>query len=237
MFQNELKKAMQAIGISLTEKQITQYTLFFEALVETNKVMNLTALTSSTDVAWKHIADSLSCYDERYFLGHKKVLDLGSGAGFPGVPLFIYNPDLEITFFDSLQKRLYFIESVIQRLSEQQLTYLHGRAEDMAHQEGYREAFDIVTSRAVARLPILAEWCLPYVKKGGYMIALKGAQYEAEIKEAQKAIEILGGMIEEVRPVQLGQFADKRAIIYIRKIASAPKKYPRKPKVAAKNPL
>lgn len=237
MFQNELKKAMQAIGISLTEKQITQYTLFFEALVEMNKVMNLTALTSSTDVAWKHIADSLSCYDERYFLGHKKVLDLGSGAGFPGVPLFIYNPDLEITFFDSLQKRLYFIESVIQRLSEQQLTYLHGRAEDMAHQEGYREAFDIVTSRAVARLPILAEWCLPYVKKGGYMIALKGAQYEVEIKEAQKAIEILGGMIEEVRPVQLGQFADKRAIIYIRKIASAPKKYPRKPKVAAKNPL
>ena len=136
-----------------------------------------------------------------------------------------------------MQKRLYFIEAVIHRLSEHKLTYLHGRAEDMAHQEGYREAFDIVTSRAVARLPILTEWCLPYVKKGGYMIALKGAQYEAEIKEAQKAIEILGGMIEEVRPVQLGQFADKRAIIYIRKIVSAPKKYPRKPKVAAKNPL
>ena len=236
MFQTELIKAMTAMGWILTEKQTKQFCLFQDMLLETNKVMNLTAITEPADVAVKHMADSLSCYDKTYFAPHARVLDLGTGAGFPGLPLLIYQPDLQMTFFDSLQKRLRFIQEVLQQVGLQ-ADCLHGRAEEMAHQAAYREQFDIVTSRAVARLPILAEWALPYVKQDGFFISLKGAQYEEEIKESKQALQILGGMVEEVRPVILPGLADKRAVIYIRKTKASPKKYPRKPKLAAKNPL
>lgn len=236
MFQTELIKAMTAMGWILTEKQTKQFCLFQDMLLETNKVMNLTAITEPADVAVKHMADSLSCYDKTYFAPHARVLDLGTGAGFPGLPLLIYQPDLQMTFFDSLQKRLRFIQEVLQQVGLQ-ADCLHGRAEEMAHQAAYREQFDIVTSRAVARLPILAEWALPYVKQDGFFISLKGAQYEEEIQESKQALQILGGMVEEVRPVVLPGLADKRAVIYIRKTKASPKKYPRKPKLAAKNPL
>jgi len=236
MFQTELIKAMTAMGWILTEKQTKQFCLFQDMLLETNKVMNLTAITEPADVAVKHMADSLSCYDKAYFAPHARVLDLGTGAGFPGLPLLIYQPDLQMTFFDSLQKRLRFIQEVLQQVGLQ-ADCLHGRAEEMAHQAAYREQFDIVTSRAVARLPILAEWALPYVKQDGFFISLKGAQYEEEIQESKQALQILGGMVEEVRPVILPGLADKRAVIYIRKTKASPKKYPRKPKLAAKNPL
>ena len=236
MFQTELIKAMTAMGWILTEKQTKQFCLFQDMLLETNKVMNLTAITEPADVAVKHMADSLSCYDKTYFAPHARVLDLGTGAGFPGLPLLIYQPDLQMTFFDSLQKRLRFIQEVLQQVGLQ-ADCLHGRAEEMAHQAAYREQFDIVTSRAVARLPILAEWALPYVKQDGFFISLKGAQYEEEIQESKQALQILGGMVEEVRPVILPGLADKRAVIYIRKTKASPKKYPRKPKMAAKNPL
>ncbi len=236
MFQTELIKAMTAMGWILTEKQTKQFCLFQDMLLETNKVMNLTAITEPADVAVKHMADSLSCYDKTYFAPHARVLDLGTGAGFPGLPLLIYQPDLQMTFFDSLQKRLRFIQEVLQQVGLQ-ADCLHGRAEEMAHQAAYREQFDIVTSRAVARLPILAEWALPYVKQDGFFISLKGAQYEEEIQESKQALQILGGMVEEVRPVILPGLADKRAVIYIRKTKASPKKYPRKPKLAAKNPL
>lgn len=236
MFQTELIKAMNAMERPLTEKQVQQFCLFQDMLLETNKVMNLTAITEPADVAVKHMADSLSCYDEAYFASHARVLDLGTGAGFPGLPLLIYRPDLQMTFFDSLQKRLRFIQEVLQQTGLQ-AKCLHGRAEEMAHQAAYREQFDIVTSRAVARLQILAEWALPYVQQGGFFISLKGAQYEEEVKESKQALQTLGGIIEEVRPVVLPGLADKRAVIYIRKIKASPKKYPRKPKMAAKNPL
>lgn len=236
MFQTELTKAMTAMGRILTEIQIKQFCQFQTMLLETNKVMNLTAITEPADVAVKHMADSLSCYDPAYFVQHAQVLDLGTGAGFPGLPLLIYRPDLQLTFFDSLQKRLRFIQEVLQQTGLQ-AACLHGRAEEMAHQAEYRERYDIVTSRAVARLRILAEWALPYVKQDGFFISLKGAQYEEEVKESKQALQTLGGIIEEVRPVVLPGLADKRAVIYIRKIKASPKKYPRKPKMAAKNPL
>lgn len=236
MFQTELHKAMTAMGLELSDRQIQQFCLFQELLLETNKVMNLTAITEPAEVAVKHMADSLSCYDAAYFTRGAQVLDLGTGAGFPGLPLLIYQPDLQVSFFDSLQKRLRFIQEVLTQLGLQ-ASCLHGRAEEMAHQKAYRERFDIVTSRAVARLPILAEWALPYVKKDGLFISLKGAQYEEEIKESQHALQILGAAVEEVRPVQLPGLNDKRAVIYIRKVTASPKKYPRKPKMAAKNPL
>lgn len=236
MFQTELTKALTAMGLMLTAKQVSQFCLFQDMLLETNKVMNLTAITEPADVAVKHMADSLSCYEKAYFAPSARVLDLGTGAGFPGLPLLIYRSDLQMTFFDSLQKRLRFIQDVLQQTGLQ-ADCLHGRAEEMAHQAAYREQFDIVTSRAVARLPILAEWALPYVKQDGFFISLKGAQYEEEIKESKQALQILGGSIEEVRPVALPGLTDKRAVIYIRKTKASPKKYPRKPKMAAKNPL
>ena len=236
MFQTELTKAMTAMGLMLTAKQVSQFCLFQDMLRETNKVMNLTAITEPADVAVKHMADSLSCYNKAYFAPSARILDLGTGAGFPGIPLLIYRSDLQMTFFDSLQKRLRFIQDVLQQTGLQ-ADCLHGRAEEMAHQAAYREQFDIVTSRAVARLPILAEWALPYVKQDGFFISLKGAQYEEEIKESKQALQILGGSIEEVRPVALPGLTDKRAVIYIRKTKASPKKYPRKPKMAAKNPL
>lgn len=237
MFQNDLIHAMEAMGLVLEDYQIRQFCRFEELLLETNKVMNLTAITDPGEVAVKHMADSLSCYDERYFPKDSSLLDLGTGAGFPGIPLAIFRPDLTVTFFDSLQKRLNFLNEVCRETGLRKVAFLHGRAEEMAHQEAYREQFDLVTSRAVARLSILCEWALPYVQNNGLFIALKGAQYEEEIKEASNALRILGGTLEEVRPVTLPGLSDKRAVLYIRKSGTSPAKYPRKPKMAAKHPL
>lgn len=236
MFRSELEQALKAMGLTVTDGQLSQFCAFNERLVEMNKVMNLTAITDPKGVAIKHMADSLSCYDPAYFKEGARVLDLGTGAGFPGLPLLIYRPDLNVTFFDSLQKRLTFLENTVSDIGLT-ASFLHGRAEEMAHKPEYRSAFDIVTSRAVARLNILAEWALPYVKTGGYFISLKGAQYEDELAEGEKALQILGGKIAEVRPVHLPGLDDVRAVLYIEKVKESPKKYPRKPKMAAKNPL
>lgn len=236
MFRSELEQALKAMGLTVTDGQLSQFCAFNERLVKTNKVMNLTAITDPKGVAIKHMADSLSCYDPAYFKEGARVLDLGTGAGFPGLPLLIYRPDLNVTFFDSLQKRLTFLENTVSDIGLT-ASFLHGRAEEMAHKPEYRSAFDIVTSRAVAHLNILAEWALPYVKTGGYFISLKGAQYEDELAEGEKALQILGGKIAEVRPVHLPGLDDVRAVLYIEKVKESPKKYPRKPKMAAKNPL
>lgn len=237
MFRNELTAVLTAMHISLSEQQLSQFCRFEELLLETNKVMNLTAITEPKEVAVKHMADSLSCYEDAYFPKGAACLDLGTGAGFPGIPLLIYRPDLHMTFFDSLQKRLRFLEQVTTELMLTGAVFLHGRAEEKAHDKTYREQFDVVTSRAVARLNILCEWALPYVRTGGVFIALKGAQYEEEIKEAGHALAVLGGTLEAVRPVTLPGLTDKRAVLYIRKNAKSPLKYPRKPTLAAKNPL
>ncbi len=236
MTRTDLLQAMDSMEITLTEKQAGQFCTFADMLLKTNAVMNLTAITDSQGIAVKHMADSLSCYDEHIFTPQAKLLDLGTGAGFPGMPLAIYRPDLRITFFDSLQKRLLFLQDVAGALGIN-ASFLHGRAEDMAHMPAYRSQFDIVTSRAVARLPVLAEWALPYVRTGGYFIALKGSQYEEEMMASQRALAILGGVIVQVRPVSLPGVDGKRAVLYIKKTQDSPAKYPRKPKMAAKHPL
>ncbi|WP_302226136.1 16S rRNA (guanine(527)-N(7))-methyltransferase RsmG [Veillonella magna] len=236
-FTADVTAQMKAFGITLTEEQAVAFTTYYERLVETNQYMNLTAITEPHEVAVKHMVDSLSCYDKVVFVPESKVLDLGTGAGFPGIPLAIYDSRLQITLFDSLRKRLRFLEDVAVELGLSNVTTLHGRAEDMAHRIEHRDMYDIVTSRAVARLNVLAEWALPYVRKGGYLIALKGAAYEEEIKEAERALSILGGTVAEVRPVTLPTLADKRAVIYIKKTGVTPKKYPRKPKEIKERPL
>lgn len=236
MFSLEIKNAAAAYGLPLTAEQTERLGTFAAMLVETNKVMNLTAITEPAEVAVKHMIDSLSCYGDEWFPTGASVLDLGTGAGFPGLPLLIYRPDLQVTFFDSLQKRLTFLQRVVETLGLR-AEFLHGRAEEMAHKPPYRERFDVVTSRAVARLRILAEWALPYVAPGGVFIALKGAQYDRELDEAERALRVLGGAVAEVRPVRLPGLDDKRAVVYIKKIKKSPARYPRKPKAASKDPL
>ena len=235
-FSNYVKAHTNTYGLDLTDAQIDQLQRFYEQVVTTNEHMNLTGITEPEEFALKHVVDSLSCYDPKYFTKGARVIDLGTGAGFPGVPLGIYDLSLQITLFDSLQKRLRFLEGVIEDLGLHGCRTLHGRAEDLAHQE-YRESFDLLTSRAVARLSILLEWGLPYVKVGGYMVALKGSIVQEELEESKRALSILGGEIVEVKEVTLPTLDDKRAIVYIKKVKSTAKKYPRKPKEIKIKPL
>lgn len=235
-FSEYVKVHTTTYGLDLTDTQIDQLQRFYEQVVTTNEHMNLTGITEPEEFALKHVVDSLSCYDPKYFTKGATVIDLGTGAGFPGVPLGIYDPSLQITLFDSLQKRLRFLDGVIEDLGLQGCSTLHGRAEDLAHQE-HRESFDLLTSRAVARLSILLEWGLPYVKVGGYMVALKGSIVQEELEESKCALSILGGEIVEVKEVTLPTLDDKRAIVYIKKVKPTPKKYPRKPKEIKTKPL
>lgn len=235
-FSNYVKAHTNTYGLDLIDAQIDQLQRFYEQVVTTNEHMNLTGITEPEEFALKHVVDSLSCYDPKYFTKGARVIDLGTGAGFPGVPLGIYDLSLQITLFDSLQKRLRFLEGVIEDLGLHGCRTLHGRAEDLAHQE-YRESFDLLTSRAVARLSILLEWGLPYVKVGGYMVALKGSIVQEELEESKRAVSILGGEIVEVKEVTLPTLDDKRAIVYIKKVQPTPKQYPRKPKEIKTKPL
>lgn len=235
-FSEYVKAHTTTYGLDLTEVQIDQLQRFYEQVVTTNEHMNLTGITEPEEFALKHVVDSLSCYDSKYFTNGARVIDLGTGAGFPGVPLGIYDLSLQITLFDSLQKRLRFLDGVIEDLGLHGCRTLHGRAEDLAHQE-YRESFDLLTSRAVARLSILLEWGLPYVKVGGYMVALKGSILQEELEESKRAVSILGGEIVEVKEVTLPTLEDKRAIVYIKKVQPTPKQYPRKPKEIKTKPL
>lgn len=236
-FSDDLRQQLTAFGIEATDRQIEQFNTYFELLIETNKSLNLTAITDPHEVAVKHMVDSLSCLDEHVFKEGATVLDLGTGAGFPGIPLAIIRPDLRITLFDSLQKRLRFLEGVISQLGLTNVVTLHGRAEETAKLSDYREQFDIITSRAVARLAVLAEWSLPFGRIGGYLVALKGAAYEEELQEAKKALDILGKATVQVKPVTLPTLDDKRAVLYVKKTAPTPKKYPRKPKDIKERPL
>lgn len=236
IFSDYVKAHTNTYGLDLTDTQIDQLQRFYEQVVTTNEHMNLTGITDPEEFALKHVVDSLSCYDPKYFTKGARVIDLGTGAGFPGVPLGIYDLSLQITLFDSLQKRLRFLDGVIEDLGLHGCRTLHGRAEDLAHQE-YRESFDLLTSRAVARLSILLEWGLPYVKVGGYMVALKGSIVQEELEESKRAVSILGGEIVEVKEVTLPTLEDKRAIVYIKKVQPTPKQYPRKPKEIKTKPL
>lgn len=222
-------------GLEFSEEQLQQFTTYFELLVETNKVMNLTALTEPEDVAVKHMIDSLLAYDSSF--AEKTLADVGTGAGFPGVPLKIYCPSLKVVLIDSLGKRLKFLERVISTLGLKDITCKHLRAEDAGHDKELRESFDIVTARAVARLSVLSEYCLPLVKKGGRFIALKGSKYSDEIREGETAVKILGGKLISADPVKLPGLDDGRAIVKISKLKSTPAQYPRKAGTPDKQPL
>ena len=231
-----LEKQCALAGIPLLPSQLWQFSVYFELLTETNKVMNLTTLTSPEEVSVKHFIDSLLCYDEKLMKG-KRLVDVGTGAGFPGIPLLIYDPSIKITLLDSLEKRLKFLQSTVKQLQLPEVSFEHMRAEDAGRNKKLRGQFDVAVSRAVARLSVLAEYCLPLVKKDGFFIALKGSRYKEEITEAEEAVRILGGNLTSVKEFELPGLNDERAVIVIRKIKDTPPAYPRKAGLPAKKPL
>ena len=236
-FKHFFVEALEQYGLTLSEKQLLSFTHYFELLVEWNDKINLTAITDPQEVAVKHMIDSLSCYDESLFPVGASLVDVGTGAGFPGLPLKIIRPDIKLTLLDSVNKRLIFLQAVLDKLEISSVKLIHARAEDAGHKEKLRGQFHIATSRAVARLNILCELCMPLVMIGGYFIALKGAQYKQEIDEAQQAIKLLGGEISSVKIIKLPGLEDTRAVIYIKKIGATSTSYPRRPGMLEKKPL
>lgn len=233
IFENKLNE----LGIALTDKQKQQFDKFYELLVEWNKVMNLTGITEYEEVNEKHFVDSLSIVKAINMENVKSVIDVGTGAGFPGIPLKIAFPHLKVVLLDSLNKRINFLNAVIAELGLTDIKTIHGRAEDYAKQTEYREKFDLCVSRAVANLSILSEYCLPYVSVDGMFVPYKSGEIDEELENSKKAVKILGGKIENVVKFQLPGTEIGRSFVKVRKIANTNKKYPRKAGLPAKEPL
>ncbi len=232
-FNNSLIEKANSIGIEISQKQAEQFYKYMELLLEWNEKMNLTAITDPEGVILKHFIDSLTIIS--YLKEADTVLDIGTGAGFPGIPLKILEENKKFTLLDSLNKRIIFLQTVINELELKNIQAIHGRAEEFVSKE--REAYDIVTSRAVARLNVLLEYMLPFVKVSGRCICMKSFEIEEELKEAKKAIEILGGEIEKIDEITLPNTDIKRKIVVIKKVKNTLSKYPRKAGTPAKEPI
>lgn len=232
-FITELKEQ----NIKINEYQLNQFDKYYNLLVEWNKKMNLTAITEKEDVYLKHFFDSISSSFHFDFTQVESVCDVGAGAGFPSIPLKICYPHLKITIVDSLNKRITFLENLAKELRLENVNFVHARAEDFGQNKKYRETYDLVTARAVARTNVLSEYCLPLCKIKGHFIAMKGALASEELQEANKAITTLGGELKEELTFNLPHENSERSIIIIEKTKKTPKKYPRKPGTPQKLPL
>ncbi|MEK4749931.1 16S rRNA (guanine(527)-N(7))-methyltransferase RsmG [Niallia circulans] len=225
-------------GITLSEKQINQFELYYETLVEWNEKMNLTAITEKSDVYLKHFYDSITAgFYYEGFHHPAQLCDVGAGAGFPSIPLKIVFPDLKVTIVDSLKKRIHFLEHLASVLELEEVNFIHDRAETFGQNKEYRETFDIVTARAVARLSVLSELCLPLVKVGGTFVAMKAASAKEELEAGKKAVNLLGGKVNATHAFLLPMEESERNIITIAKEKPTPKKYPRKPGTPNKEPI
>ena len=236
-FEEILAARADEAGIPLTAEQIGQFSVYHEMLLDWNTRMNLTALTAPEDVAVKHIIDSLTAYDAALFDGARTLIDVGTGAGLPGIPLAVYAPHLTMTLLDSLNKRVRFLTEVTAAMGLQNVRCIHARAEEAARTAEHRAAYDIAVSRAVARLPVLLEYTLPFVRVGGTLLALKGRAYAEEQKEARRAAEVLGGGRITARPVHLPGLDDVRAILTVTKERQTPAAYPRGGGAPTRRPL
>ena len=231
----ELSHKAKLINVQINERQLEQFYTYMELLLQWNEKMNLTAITEPKEVILKHFIDSLAVLP--YLDSAEKILDIGTGAGFPGIPLRIIEKEKNFTLLDSLNKRVIFLNEVIQKLGLEKIQAIHARAEEMAQRPENREKYDIVVSRAVAKLNSLVEYMLPFLAIGGKCICMKSSDIEEEINEAKNAIHILGGEIEQIDETILPESDIKRKIIVIKKINPTPKKFPRKPGMATKEPI
>ena len=234
-FKENLFEEAKSIGITLDEKALDRFHTYYEMLIDYNTRMNLTAITEEQEVIVKHFCDSLFLLTKCDIADNAKVIDVGTGAGFPGIPLLIARPDLKLTLLDGLNKRLVFLKDVLDKTGLE-AEIVHARAEEGANDKRYREKFDVATSRAVARLNVLSEYCLPYVKKGGQFLAMKGPAATQELEEAKKALGILGGSVENVFEYTLSD-ESTRTIIAVKKEKNTPAAYPRHNSKIKKQPL
>ena len=235
--QSKFDLELEKIGITLNERQKQQFDKYYEMLVEWNKVMNLTGITEYDEVNLKHFTDSLTIARTQEMQKVQSVIDIGTGAGFPGIPLKIAFPHLKVVLLDSLNKRIKFLEAVIEELGLENISTIHGRAEDFAKKKEYRECFDLCVSRAVANLATLSEYCLPVVKVEGEFISYKSGDSDEEIRDAEFAVKVLGGKITDVDKFQLPGTDMGRSLVKIKKVKNTAGKYPRKAGLPSKEPL
>lgn len=238
-FKDRLSRELNQFSIILENLQINQFYQYYELLDEWNKVMNLTAITDQKEVITKHFVDSLALVKAMGEISTKeyKIIDIGTGAGFPGIPLKIAFPQLKITLMDSLNKRIKFLNEVIEQLGLKEITAMHSRAEDLGRDKDYREKYDLSVSRAVANLSTLSEYCMPFVKPGGFFISYKSGKIEEELSSAKHAIFLLGGKVNRIESFTLDGAEAERTLIKIEKVSEISKRYPRKAGVPGKEPL
>ncbi|PYZ91822.1 16S rRNA (guanine(527)-N(7))-methyltransferase RsmG [Salipaludibacillus keqinensis] len=237
MNEEQFREALQKEGISLTDMQMNQFQRYYEVLVDWNERMNLTAITEKKDVYLKHFYDSITVLFHEDISKEESIIDIGAGAGFPSLPLKICIPHIHVTIVDSLNKRITFLNALAEELDLKGVSFFHDRAEQFARLKNHREIYDVAISRAVARLPVLSELCLPFVKKNGRFIAMKGAGAAEELAQSSRALKLLGGKLENDYHFKLPIEDSERAIIVVRKEKSTPKSYPRKPGTPNKQPL
>ena len=232
-----LEQKLGELGIKQDQNQLERFHKFYQLLIEWNKVMNLTGITEYEDVVEKHFVDSLSTIKAIDLSRIHTVIDVGTGAGFPGIPLKIAFPHLRVVLLDSLNKRIKFLDEVISQLGLTEIRTIHGRAEEYARKEEYREQFDLCVSRAVSNLSTLSEYCLPYIQVGGMFVPYKSGEIDDEVEQSKKAVRILGGNIKEVMKFELPGTDIHRSFVLIHKEQHTQKKYPRKAGIPAKEPL
>lgn len=233
---NKLNSLFESHNFQCTDKQLRQFELFYDILIEWNNKMNLTAITEKNEVAVKHFFDSITPAFY-YNFSNQKIIDIGAGAGFPSIPLKICFPDLQMTLLDSLNKRIIFLEHLVKMLELKDITLIHGRAEEVARQSDHREKYDIAISRAVAKINIISELSLPFISVGGNMISLKGPNSEEELADAKNALYLLGGKLFANKNILLPDNYGERNIVIISKVKTTSSKFPRKPGVPARQPL
>lgn len=231
----DFKQKLEEYNIEINDEQIEKFDLYMKLLLEWNEKINLTAITEKDDIILKHFVDSLTIL--KYVDESEKIIDIGTGAGFPGIPINIMNEEANITLLDSLNKRINFLNIVINELKLDNIVAIHGRAEELARNKAHREKYDVAVSRAVANLSTLTEYMLPFIKVGGKCICMKGANVKEEIDKAKNAIKKLGGQIEIVDNFYLSENDNERNIVIIKKIKETEPKYPRKAGIPSKEPL